>query len=119
MQRGDRLSPAAKLCTLGRYGLLACRLRGSPPSHPSARQLRTEKPGPSAGPDAKLHCGELKCQKKPEEIEEALRDIRAALRRIDRVLDGVTLVETPRSWILRELIQAYIEMDIVEENEGN
>ena len=25
---------------------------------------------------------------KPEEIEEALRDIRAALRRIDRVLDG-------------------------------
>ena len=29
-QQPDMLSPAAKLCTLGRYGLLACRLRGSP-----------------------------------------------------------------------------------------
>ena len=56
---------------------------------------------------------------KPEEIEEALRDIKAALRRIDKALDGVTLVETPRSWIFRELIQTYIEMDLAEENEGS
>ena len=56
---------------------------------------------------------------KPNEIEEALQDIKAALRRIETALDGRTLVEEPRSWILRELIRAYIEMDIVEENEGS
>ena len=54
----------------------------------------------------------------PEEIEEALQDINAPLRPIDRALDGHTLVETLRSRILREMIQAYIEMDIVEQNEG-
>ena len=46
----------------------------------------------------------------PQEIKGALQDIKAALRRIDRALGGRTLVETPRSRILREMIQAYIEI---------
>ena len=33
---------------------------------------------------------------KPNEIEGALQDIKATLRRIDRALDGRTLVEEPR-----------------------
>ena len=109
------LSPVAKLYTLG-CCVFWLTLERHPLSDPQlvscAGQL-----GPSAGLDAKLHRGGFEMPEKPEEVEDALQDIKAALERIDRALDGRPFREDRRSWILRELIQGYIETDIVEENE--